>query len=122
MLDGTSRDAVDHWRDKADIVLIDQDSTVAIEGCVLSCLTGKFEREGYTGKLWFVVGGQAAVEDQECVQCVCEEGRSDANRKLYSAFKIRQVSSSLCNNPIWYKPSACFTGTRGRGFMDYGEI
>lgn len=79
MLDGPSRDAVGHWRDKADIVLIDQDSAVALGGGVLSGLTGKFEREGYAGKLWFVAGGHAAVEDQECVECVCEEGTLDAN-------------------------------------------
>lgn len=58
--------------------MIDQDSTVVLEGCVLLGLTGKFEREGFGGKLWFVSGGHAAVEDQDCVQCVCD-GPADAN-------------------------------------------
>lgn len=62
-----SQAAVSAWRDTADIVLIDQDSSVVTEGSVLQGVASKFEREGYNGNLWFVPGGHSAViSTKEC--------------------------------------------------------
>jgi hypothetical protein len=61
MLSATSMEAVSHWRDKQDIVMIDQDSSSVPDGSLLDGLAGKFAREGYSGHLWFVKGGHGAV-------------------------------------------------------------
>jgi hypothetical protein len=61
MLSATSMEAVSHWRDKQDIVRIDQDSSSVPDGSLLDGLAGKFAREGYSGHMWFVKGGHGAV-------------------------------------------------------------
>ncbi|BEI98530.1 hypothetical protein CcaverHIS631_0308290 [Cutaneotrichosporon cavernicola] len=70
MLSTKAREAVSRWRDKSDIVIVDQDSTVALEGGVLLGVSSKFEREGFTGRLWYVLGGQAALDHREDIKCV----------------------------------------------------
>lgn len=62
MLSATSMEAVSHWRDTSDIVMVDQDSGAAPDGSVLDGLAGKFAREGYSGQLWFVKGGHRAIQ------------------------------------------------------------
>ncbi|WVR06810.1 hypothetical protein IAU60_003846 [Kwoniella sp. DSM 27419] len=62
MLPDKSVTAVNAWREKANVVLLDVDSATVSDGSVLDGLASKFEREGYTGQLWFVKGGQQAVE------------------------------------------------------------
>jgi hypothetical protein len=54
-------EAVGNWREKSDIVLVDSDSGSVPEGSVLEGLAGKFEREGFSGHLWFVRGGHNAA-------------------------------------------------------------
>jgi len=61
MLSDESTKAVSDWRNKSDIVMIDQDSTYVPSGSVLEGLAGKFAREGYSGQIWFVKGGHGAV-------------------------------------------------------------
>lgn len=66
MLPPPSLDSVAKWREKSDIVLVDQDSGTAPEGSVLRGLASKFEREGFNGKLWFVKGGYTALRSSDC--------------------------------------------------------
>jgi rhodanese-related sulfurtransferase len=61
MLHGDSMQAVSQWRNKTDIVLIDQDSQYVSAGHILDGLASKFAREGYTGNIWFIKGGHGAV-------------------------------------------------------------
>lgn len=62
MLSKTSMEAVSHWREKADIVMVDQDSGSVPDGSVLDGLSAKFMLEGYSGHLWFVKGGHRAIQ------------------------------------------------------------
>jgi hypothetical protein len=62
MLSPKSSEAVSQWRDKSDIVLIDSDSTSLASNSSLEGVAGKFEREGYSGNMWFVRGGHAAAK------------------------------------------------------------
>ena len=61
MLSAESLIAVSDWRNKSDIVLIDQESLSVPSGHVLDGLASKFAREGYNGNIWFVKGGHGAV-------------------------------------------------------------
>lgn len=70
MLSPSSRDAVQAWKDKSDIVLVDVDSTTAAQGTLLEGLASKFEREGFGGRVWFVKGGQNALEADHQVDMV----------------------------------------------------
>lgn len=62
MLSAASMEAVSHWPDKSDIVMVDQDSESVPDGSILNGLASKFTREGYNGHLWFVKGGLQAVQ------------------------------------------------------------
>lgn len=62
MLSGESRNAVSGWKEATNIILLDVDSTSAGPGTLLEGLASKFTREGFGGKLWFVKGGQNALE------------------------------------------------------------
>ncbi|WVQ99484.1 hypothetical protein IAU59_006619 [Kwoniella sp. CBS 9459] len=64
MLPSPSMEAVNEWRSKGDIVLVDADSGTVPDSSVLDGLASKFEREGFAGHLWFVKGGHAAVASQ----------------------------------------------------------
>ncbi|CAK9780732.1 unnamed protein product [Cutaneotrichosporon oleaginosum] len=79
MLASKAREAVARWREKSDIVIVDQDSTVAVEGGVLVGLSHKFEREGYAGRLWYVQGGQAALDNRPDIECVAGNATDDNN-------------------------------------------
>jgi len=61
MLDPSGGEAVSSWRSKTDIVLIDADTSSLPGSGILEGLAGKFEREGYTGNLWFLRGGFGTV-------------------------------------------------------------
>lgn len=62
MLSPHSMQEVSKWQEKSDIVLVDADSGSVPDGGVLDGLAGKFGREGYSGRLWFVKGGHAAMK------------------------------------------------------------
>ncbi|KAL7421980.1 phosphotyrosine-specific ptp2-like protein [Cryptotrichosporon argae] len=62
MLDPRGQADVAKWREMKDIVLVDQDSHAVAEGNILQGLAGKFEREGFEGKIWFVKGGHQALQ------------------------------------------------------------
>ncbi|OCF39291.1 hypothetical protein I317_06916 [Kwoniella heveanensis CBS 569] len=64
MLPSPSMEAVNDWRSKGDIVLLDADSGTVPDSSVLDGLASKFEREGFTGHIWFIKGGHAAVASQ----------------------------------------------------------
>ncbi|WWC69963.1 uncharacterized protein I206_103907 [Kwoniella pini CBS 10737] len=72
MLQPKSTEAILRWREKGDIVLVDSDSGSVADGSVLDGLSSKFEREGYTGHLWFVKGGHSALTHGE-VRLVAED-------------------------------------------------
>lgn len=61
MLSPQDTEAVSQWRDKSDIVLVDADTTSLNNSSILEGVAGKFEREGYSGNMWFVKGGTAAA-------------------------------------------------------------
>jgi len=63
MLTPASRAVVGKWKNMTDIVLIDHDSGAAPEGSVLCGVANKFEREGFTGKLWFLHGGHLSIRN-----------------------------------------------------------
>ncbi|OCF74348.1 hypothetical protein I204_04719 [Kwoniella mangroviensis CBS 8886] len=73
MLPSDTTEAVLRWREKGDIVLIDADSGSVSDGSVLDGLSSKFEREGYTGHLWFVKGGHSALSSQRDLRLVAED-------------------------------------------------
>lgn len=50
------------WCEKSDIVLVDVDSGSVLDGGVLDGFVGKFGREGYLGRLWFVKGGYVVMK------------------------------------------------------------
>ncbi|KAL1411615.1 hypothetical protein Q8F55_002579 [Vanrija albida] len=62
----------------SDIIFVDSDSTVVPEGSVLQGLAAKFDREGFTGQLWFVRGGHAAIVADGDIQLVSEDEVADA--------------------------------------------
>lgn len=57
----------------SDIIFVDSDSTVVPDGSVLQGLAAKFDREGYTGHLWFVRGGHAAIVSDGEITLVSED-------------------------------------------------
>lgn len=61
MLPPESKEAVEQWRQRTDIVLMDHDSRSAPDGSTMEKLASKFEREGFTGKLWYLRGGHTAM-------------------------------------------------------------
>lgn len=79
MLAAEPREAVSRWRDKSDIIFVDQDSTVALEGGVLLGVSSKFEREGFTGRLWYISGGQTALDCREDIACVATNVSVETN-------------------------------------------
>ncbi len=74
MLTPPSSDAVAKWRDMSDVILLDLDSIHAPEGSVLDGLAAKFEREGFAGQLWFVKGGQKAVQGMNGLSVSGDDG------------------------------------------------
>ncbi|WRT66591.1 uncharacterized protein IL334_003550 [Kwoniella shivajii] len=78
MLPPKSTEAVSRWREKGDIVLVDTDSGNVHDGSVLDGLASKFEREGFTGHLWFVKGGHSALCNHQEVRLVAQDENSDA--------------------------------------------
>ncbi|WWC94473.1 hypothetical protein V866_001319 [Kwoniella sp. B9012] len=78
MLPSDTTEAVLRWREKGDIVLIDADSGSVSDGSVLDGLSSKFEREGYTGHLWFVKGGHSALSSQREVRLVAQDDAAGA--------------------------------------------
>jgi hypothetical protein len=79
MLSPESREAVSDWKEKSDIVLVDVDSTTAGAGSLMEGLAAKFEREGFKGVIWFIKGGQAALEAKKQVQMVGSEEVAESN-------------------------------------------
>ncbi|WVF71381.1 hypothetical protein IAT40_006185 [Kwoniella sp. CBS 6097] len=77
MLPSPSMEAVNGWRSKGDIVLIDADSGTVPDSSVLDGLASKFEREGYTGHIWFVKGGHAAVASQGEIPLTAQGGEGE---------------------------------------------
>ncbi|WVW84244.1 hypothetical protein I302_106274 [Kwoniella bestiolae CBS 10118] len=78
MLPPYTSEAVLGWREKADIVLVDGDSAAVSDGSVLDGLSSKFEREGYTGHMWFVKGGHAALTTHGEVRLVAQDEADEA--------------------------------------------
>jgi len=74
MLTPPFNEEVAKWREKKDVVLLDLDSTAAPDGSVLEGLASKFEREGFTGRVWFVKGGQKAVQSMSGMNLSSEDG------------------------------------------------
>ncbi|ORY26158.1 hypothetical protein BCR39DRAFT_542036 [Naematelia encephala] len=62
MLSPPASTEVGKWREKSDIVLIDGDAGSAPETGILHGLASKFQREEFSGKVWFLKGGQKAAE------------------------------------------------------------
>jgi rhodanese-related sulfurtransferase len=62
MLSEPHKSALAAWKSATDIVIIDTDSVNLSDNNILEGLGGKFQREGYGGKLWFVKGGYGAIE------------------------------------------------------------
>ena len=77
MLPSPSSEEVSKWRDRTDIVLIDIDSTAAPQGGVLDGLAGKFDREDFSGHLWFVRGGYKAVQSIDGMGISTKYGNED---------------------------------------------
>ena len=63
MLTPQGKAAVDAWREKSYIILLDGNSTDVPAQSTLAGLANKFEREGFKGHLCFVRGGYASVEE-----------------------------------------------------------
>ncbi|KAK4688084.1 tyrosine-protein phosphatase 2/3, partial [Tremellales sp. Uapishka_1] len=79
MLTPLSMEAVSNWKAMDDIVLVDQDSGSAGNGSVLKGLAGKFEREGFEGKLWFVKGGVSAIKREGKCRLVADSDSDGEN-------------------------------------------
>ena len=77
MLPSPSSEEVSKWRDRSDIVLIDLDSIAAPRGGVLDGLAGKFDREDFSGHLWFVRGGYKAVQSIDGMGVSSKHGNDD---------------------------------------------
>lgn len=84
MLSPSSRDAVQAWKAKSNIVLVDVDSTSAGQGSLLEGLASKFEREGFGGRVWFVKGGQNALEADHQVDMVTSSPAEGADKSAPS--------------------------------------
>lgn len=77
MLSVQGADAVSHWKDKNDIVLVDADTSALPSTGLLEGLAAKFFKEGYTNNVWFVKGGHAALEQSKVKLVSDEEQHSD---------------------------------------------
>ena len=62
MLAPSAKQAISSWRERKDIILLDDDSNTATSGGILDGLATKFEREGFSGRIWFFEGGYSAIE------------------------------------------------------------
>ncbi|KAJ9121500.1 hypothetical protein QFC22_002117 [Naganishia vaughanmartiniae] len=70
MLPPRAAKAIANWRDNANVVIIDQDSTSANAGSVISGVANKFRSAAgpsgenvWRGKIWFLRGGMTAVKN-----------------------------------------------------------
>lgn len=61
MLSPSSQTAISQWPKKTDIVIVDQDSNSMADSGLIQALATKFVNAGYSGKIWFVQGGHAAI-------------------------------------------------------------
>lgn len=77
MLGVSAQATVSNWKGKSNIVLVDQDSSSAPEGSVLQGVSSKFEKEGFSGNIWFVYGGQAAIEGNSSFKFEASDAGSD---------------------------------------------
>ncbi|WWD17075.1 hypothetical protein CI109_101512 [Kwoniella shandongensis] len=77
MLSPGSMEVVSRWKEKSDIVILDTDSNTVPEGSVLDGLAGKFDREGFTGHLWFVKGGVSALKKSGDAPFIAEDDEED---------------------------------------------
>jgi hypothetical protein len=68
MLSPKSKEAVSKWKDMSDIVLIDHDSSSVVEGSIICGVASKFDREGFSGKLWFLRGGHVTIDGDQRFQ------------------------------------------------------
>lgn len=65
MLSPSSKDAVLEWPKKTDLVILDQDSHSVSDSNLIQSLATKFIKAGYSGKIWFVQGGHAAISGSQ---------------------------------------------------------
>lgn len=61
MLSPSSQATISQWPKKTDIVIVDQDSNSMADSNLIQALATKFVNAGYSGKIWFVQGGYAAI-------------------------------------------------------------
>lgn len=61
MLSPSSQTAISQWPNKTDIVIVDHDSNCLADSNLIQALATKFVGAGYSGKIWFVQGGHAAI-------------------------------------------------------------
>lgn len=113
MLSATSMEAVSHWREKSDIVMVDQDSGSVPDGSVMDGLASKFTREGYSGHLWFIKGGHRAVQTSGTelvgVHTANDDGSSVSplvsNGGLMAGGMGRTAFQQSKSSPTYNKPS-----------------
>jgi hypothetical protein len=116
MLASPSKEEVARWREKSDIVLIDADSGSAPDGSVIQGLAGKFEREDFSGHVWFVRGGHAAAEAAG-LPMVSDESDEEEDDDAEAA-SLAPTDNSL---PAMTPPGSLKAGKLGRRAFQSGE-
>ncbi|KAJ9095997.1 hypothetical protein QFC21_005360 [Naganishia friedmannii] len=93
MLPSRAAKAITNWRDNANVVIIDQDSTTANPGSVINGVANKFrsaaEPNGenvWSGKIWFLKGGMMAVKNTPEVDMEYGNGDEDAAEQQSQGF------------------------------------
>jgi hypothetical protein len=72
----THKSAIASYRTKSDVIIVDTDSASLADNNILQGLGGKFEREGFSGNLWFVKGGYEAIAKVESIALVADDGET----------------------------------------------
>jgi hypothetical protein len=116
MLASPSKEEVATWREKSDIVLIDADSGSVTDGSVIEGLAGKFEREEFSGHLWFVRGGHSAAEAAG-LPMVSDETDEEEDDDAEAA-SLAPTDNSL---PAMTSPGSLKAGKLGRRAFQSGE-
>ncbi|WWC89099.1 uncharacterized protein L201_004017 [Kwoniella dendrophila CBS 6074] len=114
MLPQHSTEAVRKWREKGDIVLVDADSGSVADGSVLDGLSSKFEREGYSGHLWFVKGGHIALTSNADIRLVAENEADSQSNKSQSGDYNGLMAGTLGTLAFAQESTGGTTSQKGR--------
>lgn len=109
MLTVQGAEAVSHWKDKHDIVLVDADTSTLPSSGLLEGLAAKFFKEGYTNNVWFAKGGHAALEQSKIPLVSDEDQNTDGASTSGSRGHNMMVGrlDKLAFQQGTYSPSAC---------------